>query len=227
VRQAFEKEPLLTLPDTPYPTDERLEVNIGKTPYARFERNDYSVPHTQVRRTLTVLASPIQVRILDGDEVVACHPRSYDKGQQIEQPEHLDALVQMKRQARHHRGQDRLAQATPNSRKLLIQAAERGDHLGTITATLLRLLDDYGAAELEAAIGESLDQGVPHPNGVRIALQRRREARDQPPPVGIRLQDARANGLVVHPHPLSGYDQLQATHQQNRVNPTQENDDDQ
>ncbi|RLJ22861.1 hypothetical protein DJ030_00085 [bacterium endosymbiont of Escarpia laminata] len=191
-----------------YPTDERLEVHIGKTPYARFERNDYSVPHTHVRRTLTVLASPTQVRILDGGDEIACHPRSYDKRQQIEEPGHIEALVQIKRQSRHHRGQDRLAQAAPASRELLIQAAERGDNLGTITAALLRLLDDYGATELEAAMTESLSQGVPHPNGVRIALQRRREEQDRPPPVGIRLKDERASNLVVRPHNLSDYDPL-------------------
>ncbi|WP_275100512.1 IS21 family transposase [Sedimenticola hydrogenitrophicus] len=210
VRQVFAQEPLLALPENPYPTDERVEVHIGKTPYARFERNDYSVPHTHVRCTLTVSASPGAVRILDGGQEIAHHVRSYDKGQQIERPEHIEALVQLKRQARRHSGQDRLAQATPASRTLLSQAAERGDNLGTITATLLRLLEDYGAAELEAAINESLAQGVPHPNGVRIALQRRREARNQPPPLGIRLNDERARQLVVSPHDLSGYDQLQA-----------------
>jgi len=40
--------------------------------------------------------------------------------------------------------------------------AARGDNLGSITAALLRLLDLYGAAELEAAIGEALARGVPH-----------------------------------------------------------------
>lgn len=209
VRQAFEQESLLALPDNPYATDERVEVHIGKTPYARFERNDYSVPHTHVRRTLTVSASPTEVRILDGGEQIARHTRSYDKGRQIERAEHIEALVQVKRQARHHRGQDRLAHATPASCALLRQAAERGDNLGTITATLLRLLEDYGAAELEAAIHESLAQGVPHPNGVRIALQRRREARNRPPPLGLRLTDERASRLVVRPHDLKGYDQLQ------------------
>ena len=113
------------LPDTSYPTDERVEVHIGKTPYARFERNDYSVPPKYVRRTLTVVASPDRVRILDGAEAVACHPRCYDKGQQIEDPTHIEVLAQSKRQARHHRGQDRLAKAAPSSQTLLIQAAER------------------------------------------------------------------------------------------------------
>jgi len=206
VREAFGQENLLPLPDTSYPTDERVAVRIGKTPYARFERNDYSVPHTHVQRTLTVVASPSRVRILDGTEEVACHRRSYDKGQQIEQPEHIEALVQVKRQARRHRGQDRLAQAAPSSQRLLTQAAERGDNLGSITAALLRLLEDYGAAELEAAIADSLAQGVPHPNGVRIALERRREAAQQPPPLGIRIDHEQARELVVRAHDLGGYD---------------------
>ena len=206
VREAFAQENLLPLPDTPYPTDERVEVRIGKTPYARFDRNDYSVPHTQVQRILTVVASPTTVRILEGAEEVACHPRSYDKGQQIEQPEHLEALVQIKRQARRHRGQDRLTQAAPSSQRLLTQAAERGDNLGSITASLLRLLEDYGASELEAAIADSLAAGVAHPNGVRIALERRREAAQLPPPLGIRIDHEQARELVVRPHDLGGYD---------------------
>ena len=212
VRQAFEQEQplLLGLPDNPYPTDERVEVSIGKTPYARFDRNDYSLPHTHVRRTLSVCATPAQVRIIDGSEVIATHARCYDKGQQIEDPRHIEALSVIKRQARHHRGQDRLIQAAPNARELLTRAAQRGDNLGSITAALLRLLDDYGSQALEAAIAESLTQGVPHPNSVRLALQRHREERDQPPPIGIPIDDERARKLVVRPHTLNSYDQLKS-----------------
>jgi hypothetical protein len=162
-----------------------------------------------VRSTLTVVATPAQVRLVDGAEVVAIHTRSYDKGQQIEDPAHIAALTEVKRQARHHRGQDRLAQAAPASRDLLVRAAERGDNLGSITAALLRLLGSYGAAELEAAIQEALERDVPHPNAVRLSLQRRREQRDQPPPLAIPLPDkAKVRNLVVRPHTLTGYDQL-------------------
>jgi hypothetical protein len=44
---------------------------------------------------------------------------------------------------------------------LLLRAAERGDNLGTITAALLRLLERYGAAELDAAIREAIARGSP------------------------------------------------------------------
>ena len=209
VRQAFELEQpqLLALPANPYPTEERLEVSVGKTPYARFDLNDYSVPHTRVRKTLTVLATPQQVRVLDGSEEVACHARSYDKGAQIEDPAHIEALTEYKRKARHHRSQDRLAQAAPASRELLVLAAERGANLGSITASLLRLLDHYGASELETAIQDALRQQVPHPNAVRISLEKRRDERDLPPPLPITLPDKpNVRELAVRPHDLKNYD---------------------
>jgi len=56
---------------------------VGKTPYARFAWNDYSIPHTHVRRTLSVLATLDTVRIFDGLELIATHLRSFDRGTQI------------------------------------------------------------------------------------------------------------------------------------------------
>ena len=207
---ALEQPHLIALPDNPFASDEQVAVRVGKTPYVRFDRNDYSVPPDCVQRTLAVVASPSAVRVLAGAEVVATHPRSYDQGAQIEDPAHLAELTARKRAARQHRSQDRLAQAAPSSRELLIQAATRGDNLGSITAALLRLLERYGAAELEAAIGEALARAVPHPNAVRLALERRRESRDQPPPLAVALPpDPRVRDLVVQPQCLGAYDQLQ------------------
>jgi hypothetical protein len=155
------------------------------------------------------VADPLQVRVLDAAEFLARHPRSYDRGQQIELPEHIDTLIAHKRQARRHRGTDRLAKAAPASQVLLTRAAARGDNLGTITAALLRLLDRYGAAELQAAIRDALERGVPHPNAVRLALERRRERRHRPPPVAVSLpQHVRERDPQVEPHALNSYDQL-------------------
>ena len=184
-------------------------MKVGKTPYVRFDLNDYSLPYTHVQRQVTVVASPQEVRILDGAAVIARHPRSYDKGAQIEDPAHIAELAARKRAARHHRGQDRLAQVAPNSRELLMAAAERGENLGSLTAALLRLLDTYGASELQAAINEALARGVPHPNAVRLSLERRREQRALPPPMPVILpDDPRVREAAVRPHALADYDQV-------------------
>jgi len=211
VSKAFAQESpqLLALPDSPFETNEQVEVSVGKTPYVRFDLNDYSVPHIHVQHTLTVMASLTQVRVLDGGEVVAEHPRVYGKAEQIENPAHIKALIDAKRGARHHRGQDRLAHAAPSSRELLQQAAHRGTPLSSTTAQLVQLLDDYGAAELEQAIAEALKNEVPHPNGVRQVLERRREQRDRLPPLTLTLPDNdKARNIVVRAPSLAAYDQL-------------------
>ena len=211
VREAFEQERqhLLELPDNPFCTDERVEVRVSKTPYVRFDGNDYSVPHTAVRRTLTVVAAPLALRIFDGAEVVASHPRSYDRHQQIEDPSHVEALAAQKRQARRHRGMDRLHHAAPSTEAFFMEAAQRGAHLGSLTNGLLRLLSTYGAAELEQAVAEALQGASPHLAAVRQLLEQHRQAQGKPPPLPIALpDDPRVRGLNVRPHNLNSYDAL-------------------
>jgi transposase len=209
VRQAFEveREKLLALPPHEFALGERVAVTVGKTPYIRFDLNDYSVPHTHVRRTLAVLADEHTVRILDGAVELARHDRCWDRGQQIEIQAHVQRLVEHKRAARAHRACDRLAQAAPAAATLLERAAARGDNLGSITAALLRLLERYGAAALQVAMLEALQQGVPHPNAVRLALERARQDSGQPPPVALVLPEhVTRRDAPVRPHELGSYD---------------------
>lgn len=212
VRDAFEEEKpqLLPLPDNPFPTEERVIVSAGKTPYIRFDLNDYSIPYPYVRRDLTVTATLTTVKVINGVDVIAEHDRCYGKAEQIEKSEHIDALLERKSQARCHRGLDRLAKAAPASQALLTQAAERGHSVSRLVTQLQQLLDDYGATELELAIHEALQHQVPHPNAVHQVLERQREQRHQPPPLAIVLpSNAKANNLVVRPVSLAAYDQLQ------------------
>jgi hypothetical protein len=60
----------------------------------------------------------------------------------------------------------------------------------------------------------NLDRDVPHPNAVRLALERRRHDRQQAPPIAPPLPaHLRARDTAVKPHRLETYDQLtQAPH---------------
>jgi len=210
VRDAFadEQGKLLPLPHDPFPAHERVQVEVGKTPYVRFDLNDYSVPHDRVRRSLTVVADLETVRVIDGAEVVAVHSRCWDRDQQVELPEHLTRLAQEKRRAREHRGLDRLSKAAPTSQSFLRLIAERGHNLGSTTARLLALLDWAGAAELEEALVEVLERDAIHVGAVRQVLDRRRFERGLPPPVLLSLAPSAHRDLVVNPHSLSTYDTL-------------------
>ena len=209
VRQAFttEQPRLLGLPDAAYDLGQRLEVSVAKTPYVRFDWNDYTVPHTHVRRTLSVLADEQRVRVFEGITEVANHPRSFDRHQVIEEPAHLHALVQYKRRARAHRGCDALALVAPAVTELLQMAAQRGHNLGSITAALLRLLDQYGAARLQSAILQAIARDVPHPNAVRLALERARERTGRPPALALALPEHVVRRDAPMPtHSLASYD---------------------
>lgn len=209
VRQAFEAEgrSLMALPETAFPLGERVAVKVGKTPYVRFDTNDYSIPHTHVRRTLTVWADEQWVRVLDGATELARHPRCWDSHAQIEDDAHVQRLVDAKRAGRAHRACDRLAQAAPASAELLQRAGARGENLGSITSTLMRLLERWGAAALQAAITEALASDVAHPNAVRLALERARAASGEPPPVALVLPDHVAKrDAPVRTHDLRSYD---------------------
>jgi transposase len=211
VRELFtEEQPqLLALPDNPFPTEEHLEVSVRKSPYVRFDLNDYSIPHTQVHRTLLVAATLETVRILDAGQVIATHPRSFDRGAQVEQPAHLEALVAHKRAARAHRAQDRLHHAAQSAKPLFLRAAERGVPLGALTRGLIELLDTHGAAALEAAITAALAQDSAHLGAVRHFIDQHRHRRGEPPPIAVALpEDPRVRTLSVHPHALSDYEQL-------------------
>lgn len=210
VRDAFadERDKLFPLPNEPFPAHDRIEVEIGKTPYARFDLNDYSIPHDRTRRTLTVLADLDTVRIVENNEVIAIHPRSWDRGQQIEVAEHVRRLVAEKKRARQHRGLDRLAKAAPSSQGFLHCLAQRGENLGSNTSRLLQLLDVAGADALEDALVEVLERNTVHIGAVRQVLDRRRSDLGLPPPVTISLAPGEHRDLVITPHALSTYDAL-------------------
>jgi transposase len=209
VRDVFAEEQarLLRLPEHEFPSEERVEVEVGKTPYVRFDLNDYSVPHDMVRRTLVVVASLETVRVMDGTNELATYPRSFSRGEQIEETAHIQQLAAEKARARRSRGMHRLVRSAPSAERLLARAAERGANVGSITARLLTLLENATGPEIDAAILEVLEKDMHTVGAVRQALDRHRATLGKPPATITRFSsNPRAAEVVVHPHRLETYD---------------------
>jgi len=206
---AEEQARLLPLPAHPFPTDLVRVVSSGKTPYIRFDRNWYSIPHTLVRVPLTLVADAETVRLCHDTEEVANHLRSYDADCTVEAREHLEGLVAAKQQAAGLTRRDRLRQAVPAVATLFERLAVRGEPLGPHVTRLHQLLDDYGAAELAAAVAAALDREAPGAGVIAHLLEQRRRARGQRPPVPVVLpEDPRVRDLDVPSHSLESYDDL-------------------
>jgi transposase len=213
VVEAFceEKLRMIELPGDEFPVEERLEVRIGKTPYARFDRNDYSVPHTYVRRSLLVIATDDRVRIVDPQaplETLADHRRSYDRDQRVEDDTHIERLIEEKRHAHQSRGFDRLFAAVPSSKTMMERLADQGGNLGAATSGLLQLLDRVGAETLERAVAEVVARNQLHLRAVHHEIDRLRYEAGLAPALTVPVTtDARA-AAHVRPHPLATYDRL-------------------
>ncbi len=209
VREAFlqEQVSLLHLPGNPFDTHERQPVRAAKTPYIRFDLNDYSIPHHCVQKSLSVSADLERLQILDGDKCIAEHLRSFGKGEQIEQEGHINALWLEKTHARLHRGQDRLSQASAHAQTLLQLSAERGHVIKTTVRLLNQLLDDYGRDELHVALGEALNHQSPYPAAVQHILECRRDEQHRPPPLAVAVP-AKVRHYSVKRARLADYDTL-------------------
>jgi hypothetical protein len=158
------------------------------------------------------VASEHEIRILDGPTEVARHPRSYDRGQRIEAEAHLAALTAAKRRAHELRGRDRLRQACPHADAFLEALARRGELVARHTTILLRLLDEYDAGDLDAALADAVARDTLSAWAIAHRLDQRARARRTPPPVpGLLPADPRARELRVTPHRLADYDGLLST----------------
>ena len=210
---AEERPRLLALPADRFDRHERIEVRIGKTPYARFDLNDYSVPHDRISRTLSVLATTERVRIFERHTLVADHPRSYDRAAQIEDPEHIAALIRRKRAARKHATSQSLIAAVPAIADLLKAAADRNHNIGSIVLALKPMLQHYSAADLTEAIQQSIARGAPHPNSARLLFEQIRQQRQRGPVNPVSLPGHLSQrDVIIAPHNLQPYDRLQDLH---------------
>jgi hypothetical protein len=72
------------------------------------------------------------------------------------------------------------------------------------------MLNTYGAEKLDKAIAEALAKETPHPNSVRMILERWRHEEGRPVPIPVELpDDPRVRNLAVRPHSLEAYDAIE------------------
>jgi transposase len=212
VKDAFGQEVvhMVPAPGAPYPVYDRKETKSGKTQYIQFDLNSYSIPPSFVQTPLSIFATIEEVRICQGTTLVAVHRRSFDKGVQIENQSHVDELLNAKRAGQQHRMMDRLQLAVPVTTNFYLEASKRGQQLGRLTQELYRLLNLYGAGELEKAIQKALEAGRIHAAAVeQVLLQQRADTGRTRLPVRLHFQNnEKANKLILPPQSLDSYGSL-------------------
>ncbi len=160
-RLARDREALLALPPAPYDACDKRPGRVSSLSLVRYRDNDYSVPVAYGYREVVIRGYVDQVVIGCGAEVIARHRRSYEREDLIFDPLHYLPLIERKigalDQAAPLAGWD-LPEAFATLRRLM--AARMGKAGKREYVQVLRLLESFRLAEVEAAIGDALKLGA-------------------------------------------------------------------
>ena len=208
VLDVFEEERprLLSLPSPLPQTDTVTPIGVDKSAFVKLDTNRYSVPGRYERRSLTLVADDVIVRLLDGADEVARYPRCWGRHQTLELREHRKAILEDKRKARDLKGRDRLRVEVPEIDRLLERWVDAGRNIGSMVAFTIKMLDAYGPATLRAVPADMLSRGIHDRGAMAILCEQKRRGRAGPTPLAIQLGDHVVERDVI-PHDLGGYDE--------------------
>lgn len=163
IGERFERDraALLPLPAAPYEACEKVAARVSSLALVRYRGNDYSVPTRHGHLQVLVRGYVHEVTIACASEVIARHPRSYEREAVVYDPLHYLALLEQKTRA--------LDQAAPLAgwdlppcfailRRLL--EARLNKHGSREYVQVLRLLETFSIEELTDAIEDALQLGT-------------------------------------------------------------------
>ncbi len=176
---------------------------------AQFQTNRYSVPHSHADKTLTLKATGQTVCIYNGPQLLATHPRCYEKYRVIEDPAHYAGLVAKRKKARAAKRVEEFLAMGPACSEYLkgLSAAEL--NLAVHLDKIMDCARDFGKPETLAAIAHALRFGAFGAAYVRNIILQRRAAMGQraPQPVVLTKKPDWAN-IAVEETDLGLYDEL-------------------
>ena len=185
-RMERDLESLLPLPPAPYDPCEKQTSRVSSLSLVRYRTNDYSVPVAYGHRDVLVRGYVDRVVISCGSEVIAKHPRSYQRDDFVFDPIHYLPLLEQKIGA--------LDQAAP------LQGWDLPDEFGTLGRLMesrmgrrgkrefvqvLRLLEHFSHQEVHHAVKDALRLGAVSFDAVKHLVLCRMEGR--PPRLDLEL----------------------------------------
>ncbi len=152
---------LMVLPPTPFDACDKLAARVNSLSLVRYRTNDYSVPVAYGHREVWIRGYVDEVVIGCGAEVIARHPRSYEREDMVFDPIHYLPLLEQKvgalDQAAPLAAWD-LPEAFATLRRLM--EARMGKAGKREYVQVLRLLESFDLRELHGAVKDALRLGA-------------------------------------------------------------------
>ena len=214
IGEAWEQEKpyLHPLPPFDYDCCEMVTVRLNPYSQATFETNRYSVPVAKARRDVMIKAYPFFVDIFDEKgNLLAHHPRSYRKEQDIFDPLHYLSLLEQRPGAFDYaKPIKEWRKDWPESYSRMLENLQEKWPEGRGVQEFIRVLQlhkDYPADLIEQAIEQALSYGCVHLDGVLHCLHQLIEPKE--PPKSLDLSDRPdLQHIGNQPIDLSRYEKL-------------------
>jgi len=172
---AQEQAVLLPLPPHGFRCCAHAEVTLNGYGQVTYETNRYSVPVKQARKQLILHAYPFRIEILDDTRVIATHARCYGREQEMLDPLHYLPLLEQRPGAFEYARPMRVMRQTWPAvyERALTYFQQPDTDTGGIRelVRILRLLEAFPAAEVEAAVAAALQYGKLSVDAVRLHLR--------------------------------------------------------
>ena len=185
-RMERDLEALLPLPAAPYDACEKQAGRVSSLSLVRYRTNDYSAPVAYGHRDVLVKGYVDQVVISCGSEVIARHPRSYQRDDFVYDPIHYLPLLEQKTgaldQATPLQGWDLPEEFATLRRLLESRMGRRGKRE---FVQVLRLMETFTQQEVHTALKDALRLGALSFDAVKHLVLCRLEGR--PPRLDLEL----------------------------------------
>ncbi len=173
-----DQEALMALPSTTFEACEKVPTQVNSLSLVRYRNNDYSVPVAYGYQKVWLRGYVDEVVIGCGGDVIARHPRSYEREDLVFDPLHYLPLLEQKigalDQAAPLQGWD-LPEAFSTLRRLL--EARMGKAGKREYVQVLRLLETFDLDEVHGAVRDALRLGAIGYDAVKHLLLCRIERR--------------------------------------------------
>jgi len=179
--EMFKEEKLRALPTAGVYDTGVIKDTVATSQFrVAFDGNRYSVPAEYAAHRVNLRVYADRLAIYHEGKLIAEHLRSYQRGQDVFNPDHEKELLQQRRRGRDQRIYQRFLQLTSQADEYYRQLAERRmnprHHVGRIVA----LSEIYGADKIARAIQDATEFGAYSSEYIANILEQRERRLPEP-----------------------------------------------
>ena len=155
--ELFQEEKPHLLPLSPHPFDIANVTQVRASSQFRiaFDSNRYSVPAGYAGARLTLKAYPDRLCIYHEDELIARHPRGFDRHQDFEDPDHPKPLLAQRRKARDQNLFMRFINLSPKAPDYYRELDKRRMNPRHHVQKIVALSEIYGTDKVQRAMDDA------------------------------------------------------------------------